>query len=99
VKITYEEFQRLTKLIVITLQDFEKEQGLESASQADIVNRLVQKIEVEEGSGGTSIERTIDTSKKIQNVIQHLITKENVLIVTQDSKNKNERLLCLNVNN
>jgi len=31
--------------------------------------------------------------------VQHLITKENVLIITQDSKtNKNERLLCLNIN-
>jgi hypothetical protein len=29
-----------------------------------------------------------------------MITKENVLMITQDSKtNKNERLLCLNINN
>jgi hypothetical protein len=28
-----------------------------------------------------------------------MVTKENVLIITQDSKtNKNERLLCLNIN-
>ena len=71
---------------------------MESVSQADIVNRLIQQIEVEDNINGTSMERAVETSKKIANVIQHLITKENVLIVTQDSKNKNERLLCLNVN-
>ena len=28
-----------------------------------------------------------------------MITKENILVVTQDSKlNRNERLLCLNIN-
>lgn len=98
VKITYDEFTKLTQLIVYTIRQFEKESGMESVSQADIVNRLIQQIEVEDNINGTSMERAVETSKKIANVIQHLITKENVLIVTQDSKNKNERLLCLNVN-
>lgn len=71
---------------------------MESVSQADIVNKLVQKIEVEDGPNGTTVERAVETSKKIQNVINHLITKENVLVVTQDAKNKNERQVCLNVN-
>jgi hypothetical protein len=56
-------------------------------------------LEVEEGAAGTSLERAEQTSRKIQNVINHMITKENVLMITQDSKtNKNERLLCLNIN-
>ena len=56
-------------------------------------------MEVEEGAAGTSLERAEQTSRKIQNVINHMITKENVLMITQDSKtNKNERLLCLNIN-
>lgn len=54
-------------------------------------------MELQEGSG-TSLERSLETSKKISNVIQHLITKEDVLMVTQDAKVKNERLLCLNIN-
>jgi hypothetical protein len=37
---------------------------------------------VEDNINGTSMERAVETSKKIANVIQHLITKENVLIVT-----------------
>lgn len=72
---------------------------MESVSQSEIVNKLVTNIEVEEATTGTSLARAEQTTKKVQNVINHLITKENVLIVTQDSKNnKNERLLCLNVN-
>lgn len=31
-------------------------------------------------------------------MIQHLISKENVLMVTQDAKSKNERMLCVNIN-
>lgn len=38
-----------------------------------------------------------ELTKKIQNVIQHLITKENILIVTQDSRQKNERMLCVHI--
>ena len=65
VKITYEEFARITELIVLTLREFEKESGMESVSQADIVNKLVEKIEVEEGQAGTSLVRAAETSKKI----------------------------------
>jgi hypothetical protein len=83
-------------MIVQVIRDF-KAQGEESVSQAQIVNRLIHDIEVKEGTG-TSLERAEETSKKIANVIQHLITKESVLMVTQDAKVKNERLLCLNIN-
>ena len=43
-------------------------------------------------------EKTLDTTTKIAHVIQHLITKENLLMVAQDSRIKNERILCLNIN-
>jgi hypothetical protein len=81
---------------VQVIRDF-KAQGEEAVTQAQIVNKLVHLLEVQEGSG-TSLERAQETSKKISNVIQHLITKENVLMVTQDAKVKNERLLCININ-
>ena len=44
------------------------------------------------------MERSVETSNKISKVINHLITKEDVLMITQDAKDKNERLLCLNIN-
>lgn len=83
-------------MIVNVIREF-KAQGEDTVSQAQIVNKLIEEIEIHEGTG-TSLERAEETSKKIANVIQHLITKENVLMVTQDSKVKNERLLCMNIN-
>lgn len=65
--------------------------------QSEIVNKILQKIVVED-SAGTNVAKAAETAKKIGNTINHLITKENVLMVTQDSKVKNERLLCLNIN-
>ena len=52
---------------------------------------------LEEGTGA-SVEEGIALSKKITHVIAYLINKENVLLITQDAKIKNERYLCLNVN-
>ena len=46
----------------------------------------------------TSIEKSMETKKKVQNVIGHLISKENVLMITQDAKVKDERFLTLNIN-
>ena len=83
-------------LIVSAIKDLERE-GQDSAPQSDIINRVVTKVVREEDSG-TSIEKAQETAKKIANCINHLITKENILMITQDSKVKNERLLCLNIN-
>lgn len=43
-------------------------------------------------------EKTLESTTKIKNVIQHLITKEGVLMVAQDAKIRNERILSLNIN-
>lgn len=79
------------------MKEFEK-QGQENIRQSDIINRMVQIIMLEENSVGASVEESIEQSKKIANVINHLIQKENVLMIAQDAKIKNERYLCLNVN-
>jgi hypothetical protein len=83
-------------LICKLINDF-KNDGEESVSQHQVVNKLVQELELNENNG-TTIERSVETTKKINNVIQHLITKENVLMITQDAKVKSERLLCMNIN-
>lgn len=98
VKITYEEYSKIATEIIDFIRQYEEKEGIDTVQQADIVNRLVELLEVDEGAQGTSLERAEQTSRKVQQVIQHLITKENVLIITQDSKTKNERLLCLNIN-
>ena len=53
---------------------------------------------MQEDAQGTNVAKAAETAKKIGNCISHLITKENVVMVTQESKVKNERLLCLNLN-
>lgn len=44
-------------MITATVKEYEEESGMDSIAQADIVNRLVNRLEVEEGSAGTSLER------------------------------------------
>lgn len=96
VKITYDEYLSLSLHIVTVLKEFEGE-GQESCVQSEIVNKVLQKIVVEDAAG-TNVAKAAETAKKIGNCINHMITKENVIMVTQDSKIKNERLLCLNIN-
>ena len=87
----------MSYLIVTVMKEFEAN-GSENVQQADIINRMVQKLEIENMEASTSVEKSIETSKKVSNVISYLIAKENVLMVSQDSKIKNERYLCLNIN-
>jgi predicted protein tyrosine phosphatase len=79
------------------MKDFEQ-QGQENVQQAEIINRMVQKLEIENIEANTSSEKSIETSKKVANVISFLIAKENILMISQQSKIKNERYLCLNIN-
>jgi len=58
---------------------------------------VLQQIVRDEGAG-TTVERAAEKAKQISNVVNYMVTKENVLMITQDSKVKNERLLCLNIN-
>ena len=95
-KLTYEEYTRISMMIIKVVQELERE-GQESTTQSEIVNKVVQKIVIDE-SAGTTVAKTADTVKKISNCINHLITKEEILMVTQDAKVKNERLLCLSIN-
>ena len=59
---------------------------------------MVQKLVLEEGQLAASEQYAIEASKKVQNVISYLITRENVLMISQDARVKNERYLCLNIN-
>lgn len=54
VKISWDEYQRLSYLIVGVMKEFEQ-QGMENVQQADIINRMVQKLEIENTEASTSI--------------------------------------------
>lgn len=97
VKISFDEYQRYSFLIVQVMRDFEQ-QGRDNVQQSDVINRMVQKMLVEMSHAVTNEEKTVESTTKIKHVIQHLITKENVLMVAQEARNKNERFLSLNIN-
>jgi hypothetical protein len=44
-------------MITETVKELSDSSGMDSVSQADIVNRLVERVEVHEGAAGTSLER------------------------------------------
>tara|TARA_B110000285_G_scaffold232926_1_gene305302 strand:+ start:1954 stop:2217 length:264 start_codon:yes stop_codon:yes gene_type:complete len=79
------------------MKEFESN-GSENVQQSELINRMVLKLEVEGTEQTTSIERASETSKKVSHIISYLIAKENVLMITQDSRVKNERYLALNIN-
>lgn len=84
-------------MIVGVLKNFERE-NQETVSQSDIINAVIQALVHDDGGAGTTVEKAAEDSRKIANVINHLINKENMIMVTQDAKIKNERMLCLNIN-
>jgi hypothetical protein len=82
------------------MKDFERS-GEENVRQGDIVEKMVQRIELEGADSDnrqTNVERAAETAKKVQNVISHLINNENILMISQDAKVKSDRYLTLNVN-
>ena len=84
-------------MIISIMKDFERS-GEENVRQGDVVDRMVQKIELEGTERQTSMEHAQETMKKVSNVISHLINNENILMITQDAKVKADRYLTLNMN-
>ena len=96
-KISYDEYQNLASSIVSLMKQYEVD-GKEHVQQADLINRMVQKLMLEDDSGmAPTDEQAIELSRKIANVVTYLIKKEQVLMIAQDSSIKNERYLCLHV--
>lgn len=97
VKISFDEFKKLAFMIISIMKE-QEHKGEENVRQGDIVDLMVQKIELDSSDRQTSIERTVETSKKVQNVIHYLITNENILMISQDARAKADRFLTLNMN-
>lgn len=70
--------------------------GQENVQQHNILEAVIGKLAQTENIKVESLAN--ETKKQIQNVITHLINKENILMITQDAKNKDERYLSLNIN-
>jgi hypothetical protein len=68
-------------MIISIMKEFERS-GEENVRQGDVVDRMVQKIELEGSERQTSMEHAQETMKKVSNVISHLINNENILMIT-----------------
>ena len=78
---TFEEYQRMAMMILSVMKEFEA-MGQDSVQQTQIIDKMIRKIEIESNQRNTSLERTVETQKKVSSVIQNLITKENMLLIT-----------------
>lgn len=54
----------------------------ESVQQSEVINKMIQKLEIESTERGTSLEQGVESSRKVANVIQYMISKEDILMVT-----------------
>ena len=84
--------------MIIAIMKEQERLGEDNVRQGDIIEKMVQQIELDNTERQTSMERTMETSKKVQNVISYLINNENILMISQDARAKADRYLTLNVN-
>jgi len=96
-KISYDEYKTLARMIVALMKKMESE-GKDNVQQKDVVDQVVRQIELKNEGRGTSLDASLEQSKKVQKVIQHLIQKENLLVVTNEAKVRNDRYLSLDIN-
>ncbi|CAM6097164.1 unnamed protein product [Calypogeia fissa] len=86
IKITFEQFQKVTRALVLHLRQYEDSQPDASGSfgmkQAELVNWYVRRLN-DEGAF-SSIAEMANEYRQVRAIIQHLITKEGVLIVLDD---------------
>jgi len=75
VKMTFDYYKKYAFMIINIMKEFENH-GEENVRQQDRVDRMVQEIEVVSNERHTSIEKGIQTSKMVANIIQYLITNE-----------------------
>ena len=64
------------------MKEFEAQQQ-DNVQQSALIDKMVQKLVLEEPQLAASEEYAIEASKKVQNVISYLITRENVLMISQ----------------
>jgi hypothetical protein len=79
------------------MKDFER-QGDDNVRQQDIIEKMVHMLEIDSHDRQTTLDKAYETTRKVAHVIQYLITNENILMVSQDAKVKNDRYLTMSMN-
>lgn len=94
IQLSYDEYDKMGKQLIYVLKTKEAESDGMGIKQQDLVEGYLT---AEEGNI-TTVEALEEMAKKLNSVIQRMITRENALIVIEDSKDKHERMLSLNIN-
>lgn len=67
-KISFDEYQKLSYLIVAVMREFEVE-GRDNVQQSDIINRIVQKMLIDSSHEVASEEKTVESTNKIKHTL------------------------------
>lgn len=96
VQLSFEEYEKIGRQLIYFVRQKEKEMGddYEGIQQKELVGLYLKDIEAQI----TGTDDLMQWAKKLNSVIQRLITKEGVLCVLNGSALKDERTLVLNVN-
>lgn len=96
IQLSFEEYEKIGKQLIFYLREREREEGddFDGLQQKDLVGIYLKHIE----NQITGTESLMNWAKKLNSVIQRLISKESVLCVINESANREERTLALNVN-
>lgn len=93
VKLSFEEYDKIGKQLVSLIQDNEKT-GSAEMKQADLIEKFLTLNEV----NIQSTDQLEQEMRKLNSVINRLITREGVLVIIDENQQKEERTLALNVN-
>lgn len=99
IQLSYEEYDKIGKQLIFLVNKMNKEK--EQSGERGIglkQNDLVEMYLKDEVNDINSVEQLEGFVKKLNSVIQRLVTKENVFIVVEDAQDKSDRVLTLNVN-
>lgn len=96
VQLSFEEYEKMGKQLIYFVRQKEKHMGddYEGIQQKELVGLYLKDIEAQI----TGTDDLMQWAKKLNSVIQRLITKEGVLCVLNGSALRDERTLVLNVN-
>eukprot|EP00249_Psilotum_nudum_P000716 c12813_g1_i1 orf=555-2558(+) len=83
-KVTYEQFQKITRAFVMHLRQREDsvQEGLAGIKQSDLVRWYIEEQNAQGAYG--SMNEVVEEIRQIRAIIQHLIRREGVLIVLDD---------------
>lgn len=96
IQISFDEYEFISKKLIYILKEQMRTAGddFEGITQKDLIGYFLKDIE----NQITGTDKLMDWAKKLNSVIQRLISKEGVLIVLTGAAAKDDRTLSINVN-